>query len=111
LAASQVEKSTGDTAEFGATHKRQQAAETPTERPKVFMAEPAAKLEPSLAAASVVASVSAAPAPVMASVAAQIPRTTLAFSQAALVAGAHVLVSAKMPKLCLVDDPSCESCQ
>ncbi len=111
LAASQVEKSTVDTAEFGSTHKRQQAAETPTERPKVFMAEPAAKLEPSLAAASVVASVSAAPAPVMASVAAQIPRTTLAFSQAALVAGAHVLVSAKMPKLCLVDDPSCESCQ
>ncbi|MEK7085331.1 MAG: ribonucleoside-diphosphate reductase subunit alpha, partial [Patescibacteria group bacterium] len=97
LAASQVEKSTVDTAEFGSTHKRQQPSDMPLEKPKVFMAEPAAKLELSLAT-------SAAPS--------RVAVGAHAFSAALTpAAGTHAALSAKMPKLCLIDDPNCESCQ
>lgn len=121
LAASQVEKSTVDAAEFGVTYKRRQAAEVTTEKPKVFMAEPAAKLEPSL-----VLSAALSPVAVGARTAVSVAGGTEApramrpsFNAASLpqpLAAKAAFPSPKAgegpaPKLCLIDDPSCESCQ
>ena len=85
LAASQVEKSTVSTAEYGSTHKRTV--------PNVASQEAMSAATPS--------SQAAAPAPV---------ETPVAVKEPVRVVSALIPPEGQ-PKLCRIDDPTCESCQ
>lgn len=74
LAVSQVEKATVSTAEFGSTHKRQQAAEAPAPKPAPALVQ--------------------AQKPVM-----------------VVEEQTTVVVTSQGPKLCAINDPTCEACQ
>lgn len=89
LAASQVEKSTVSTAQFGATHKRDLESRTAGVPAAAAPAMPAAAAPLAVASVSIPAPVEEKPASVYTGMAAP----------------------EGMAKLCRIDDPSCESCQ
>jgi ribonucleoside-diphosphate reductase alpha chain len=97
LGASQVEKSTVNTNEFGSTHKRD------TSGPEEIVSDATVANVPEVAATAVIA---AAPIPSM------VPPADLTSAQKmAAAALASKESGAAAPKLCLIEDPDCEACQ
>ncbi len=98
LAASQVEKSTVSTAEFGSTHKRAGSS-----------TKPAAEQAPEPVAAPSMAAAAPANQPVTMSAPIEAPAASKpAFSGPA---SPTVMVDGKEIKLCKINDPTCEACQ
>ena len=96
LAASQVEKSTVSTAEFGSTHKRAGSST----KPATEQAEPVAA--PSMAAAAPANQPVTMSAPIEAPAA---PKSAVG------AASPTVMIDGKEIKLCKINDPTCEACQ
>lgn len=115
LAVSQVEKSTVSTAEFGSTHVRKQQDSHVAE---AVMA-PEGVLEPVAVAARAVAASEEVPQSQVsqpmasASLAASLPVMASTSTNSVSIATAELPINKPVfePKLCKIDDPTCESCQ
>jgi ribonucleoside-diphosphate reductase alpha chain len=104
LAISQVEKSTVSTAEYGSTHKREFLAMKLQTMPQQQAAPVAASVN-SGQAASVVEKIEEAIASV------QAPSLSPSFASASSAPAPKIYTAKGGPKLCAIEDPTCEACQ